>query len=87
MFALIGSLESVLSAKAVDSIAPIKEKTNYDKDLLAVGVSNTLLGCIGGLPIITAIVRSYANISGGAVSRLASFFHGVWMLLFVLFAY
>ena len=86
MFALIGSLESILSAKAVDAISPFRQKTNHDKDLLAVGVCNTFLGMTGGLPIITEIVRSSANINNGAKSRWANFFHGFWMMLFVVLA-
>jgi MFS superfamily sulfate permease-like transporter len=80
MFAIIGSIESSLAVCAIDAISFQKTPSNLNRDAWAIGVCNIISSLLGGLPMISEIVRSKANIDYGAVSAKANFFHGLFML-------
>ncbi len=81
--AIIASIESLASAKAVDKMDPYKRKSNLNKDLVAVGISTMVSGAIGGLPIINVIVRSTVNIHNAAKTKWSNFYHGALLLVFI----
>jgi len=86
MIFLIASLETLLSAAAVDKLDPYHRKANLNRDLTAIGIGTAVSGWLGGLPMIAEIVRSSANANSGAKTRWSNFFHGCFMLIFVCFA-
>ncbi len=80
---LVGSLETLLVATAVDKQDPYKRTSDLDRDLTAVGIGNMVAGLMGGLPMIAEIVRSSENVNKGAKTAWANFFHGLLLLLFL----
>ena len=84
--AVVASLESLLSLEASDKIDPWKRVSPPNRELKAQGVGNILSGLLGGLPLTAVIVRSSANVTAGARTRISAIAHGLYMALFVLFA-
>ncbi|MEV0901037.1 bifunctional SulP family inorganic anion transporter/carbonic anhydrase [Actinoplanes sp. NPDC049802] len=82
--ALVASVESLLSAVAVDRLHD-GPRANLNRELVAQGAANTVSGLLGGLPVTGVIVRSSTNVAAGARTRLSSILHGVWIAVFVLF--
>ncbi|MCX6469070.1 MAG: bifunctional SulP family inorganic anion transporter/carbonic anhydrase [Corynebacteriales bacterium] len=79
--ALIASVESLLSAVAVDKMHT-GPRTNFNREMLGQGSANILSGMAGGLPVTGVIVRSSTNVASGARSRASAVLHGVWILVF-----
>lgn len=79
--ALIASIESLLSAVAVDKMHS-GPRTNLNRELVGQGAANIVSGSLGGLPVTGVIVRSATNVEAGAATRLSAVLHGVWVLAF-----
>jgi carbonic anhydrase len=83
--AIVGSLETLLSVEATDKLDPDKNTTPTNQELRAQGIGNIVSGLIGGLPVTQVIVRSSANVTAGAKSKLSTIIHGLLLLMSVLF--
>jgi MFS superfamily sulfate permease-like transporter len=75
----IASAETLLCATAVDRMHQ-GERTQYNRELFAQGVGNSICGLLGALPMTGVIVRSSANVEAGGKTRLSAIMHGVWIL-------
>ncbi len=81
--ALVASVETLLSIEAIDKLDKFKRNTPTNRELMAQGVGNITSGLIGGLPITSVIVRSSANHTAGARTKLSAITHGILLLAFV----
>ncbi len=81
--AFIASAETLLTATGIDKMHN-GERTNYNREIIAQGIGNSLAGFLGALPITGVIVRSATNVQAGAKTRMSAVLHGVWLLIFVL---
>ena len=81
--ALVASVESLLSAVAVDRMHDGR-RTNADRELIGQGAANSVSGLLGGLPITGVIVRSSANVQAGGRTRASAVLHGVWIAIFAI---
>jgi hypothetical protein len=77
-------LESLLTVKAIDGLDPYKRKSDYNKDLSALALGNGVSGLLGGLPMISEVARSSANVNNGGRTRWSNFFHGLFLLIAML---
>ena len=83
--AIVASLETLLGIEAVDKIDPLKRITPADRELKAQGIGNIISGLIGGIPVTSVVVRSSANVTAGAKTKLATILHGMLLLICVMF--
>ncbi len=83
--AIVASIETLLSIEAVDKIDPIKRISPTNRELVAQGIGNISSGLLGGLPMTSVIVRSSVNVNSGGRTKMSAIYHGLWLLLSLLF--
>ncbi len=81
VLAIVASLETLLCVEATDKLDPSKHVTPTNRELKAQGLGNVVAGLIGGLPVTQVIVRSSANITFGARTKVSAIVHGFYLLL------
>ncbi|MBN2852693.1 MAG: sulfate permease [Clostridia bacterium] len=80
--AILGSIESLLSAVVSDGMIGGKHRSNVE--LMAQGVANIASGLFGGIPATGAIARTVANIKNGGRTPVAGMVHSLTLLLIML---
>ena len=77
--ALLAGIESLLSCVVSDKM--VDDTHNSNTELIALGTSNILVGCFGGIPATGAIARTAANVKNGGKSPLSGMVHAIVLLL------
>ncbi len=80
---MVDGVESLATASAIDKIDPFHRKSEPNRVLLAMGISNILSSIAGGLTIIPGGVKSKANIEGGGRTLWANFYNACFLLFFL----
>lgn len=83
--AIVASLETLLNLEAADKLDSQKRSSPPNRELWAQGAGNIVSGLIGGMPVTSVIVRSSVNANTGARSKCSTIFHGILLLLAILF--
>ncbi len=81
--AMLGAIESLLSAMVADGV--IGDKHNSNTELIAQGIANVVVPFFGGIPATGAIARTMTNINNGGRTPVAGIIHAVVLLLVLLF--
>ena len=81
--AMLGAIESLLSAMVADGV--IGDKHNSNTELIAQGAANIIVPFFGGIPATGAIARTMTNINNGGRTPVAGIIHAVVLLLVLLF--
>lgn len=84
--AMLGAIESLMSAVVADRMVGKGEKHNPNVELIAQGVANVFSPLMGGLPATGAIARTATNIRSGARSPIAGMIHALTLLAILMFA-
>ena len=80
--AMLGAIESLLSAMVADGV--INSRHNSNTELIAQGAANIVVPFFGGIPATGAIARTMANINNGGRTPVAGIIHTVVLLLVLL---
>ena len=78
--AILGAIESLLSAVVADGMASARTSHDPNRELVGQGVANLISPLMGGIPATAAIARTAAGIRNGATSRLTGVFHAATVL-------